>query len=392
MKKAFSIGLPAIIVLILFLILLRFVILPDESISQAKIDKAKKSIAMEKGNFIDFLRKAKKENRKYTFINIKGEQILPDDFAKELDWRFKEGLLGFCSKEDKWGFIDKTGAVVIKPEFDQIRNFSEGYAKVKLNGKWGYIDKSGKIVIEPQFDNAGEFHEGMAQVKINNAWGYIDKSGEIIIKPTFTYAAGNFSEGLAVANDGDKFGFIDKTGKWIITPNFDLAGGAGDFHEGLCDFSIPFKGWGYFDKTGKAVIKPIFEEAGLFVSGLARVKINKKLGFIDKQGEIVIEAKYADAGHFSEGLASVRLEPNGKWGYIDETGKLIIDYIFETYDFLENPGDFKEGKARVKIGKNWGFINKKGETVISPRYKSTYDFSEGYAVVSLWMDQKDEKK
>ncbi|MFH5163641.1 WG repeat-containing protein [Campylobacter coli] len=53
----------------------------------------------------------------------------------------------------KYGFIDKSGKIVIEPKFDGVGNFSEGLAKVKLNGKYGFIDKSGKIVIEPKFDD-----------------------------------------------------------------------------------------------------------------------------------------------------------------------------------------------------------------------------------------------
>ncbi|EAK1349894.1 WG repeat-containing protein, partial [Campylobacter coli] len=55
----------------------------------------------------------------------------------------------------KWGFIDKSGKIVIEPKFDGVGNFSEGLAGVELNGKWGFIDKSGKIVIEPKFDDIG---------------------------------------------------------------------------------------------------------------------------------------------------------------------------------------------------------------------------------------------
>ncbi|OOX98570.1 hypothetical protein BOP98_03125, partial [Campylobacter coli] len=52
----------------------------------------------------------------------------------------------------KWGFIDKSGKIIAKPEFDYVGDFKKGLALVELNGKWGFIDKSGKIVIEPKFD------------------------------------------------------------------------------------------------------------------------------------------------------------------------------------------------------------------------------------------------
>jgi len=33
--------------------------------------------------------------------------------------------------ESKYGFIDKSGKVVIEPQFDEVRAFSEGLAKVR---------------------------------------------------------------------------------------------------------------------------------------------------------------------------------------------------------------------------------------------------------------------
>src|SRR5882724_11101506 len=59
--------------------------------------------------------------------------------------------------------------------------------------KTGYIDKTGKIVIEPQFEgNAGEFSEGFAPISIDTdgiphhmRFGFIDITGKIVIPPQF---------------------------------------------------------------------------------------------------------------------------------------------------------------------------------------------------------------
>lgn len=55
-----------------------------------------------------------------------------------------------------------------------------GLFPIKKDGKWGYIDKTGKVVIEPQFDRAAGFSEGLAFVWIGNKGGWIDKTGNII--------------------------------------------------------------------------------------------------------------------------------------------------------------------------------------------------------------------
>lgn len=64
------------------------------------------------------------------------------------------------------GYIDKTGKIIINPQFDTAGAFNEGIAIVSTGGKFGYIDKTGKIFIPCQFDDAGLFQEGLAMIKI----------------------------------------------------------------------------------------------------------------------------------------------------------------------------------------------------------------------------------
>ncbi|MCI0472893.1 MAG: WG repeat-containing protein, partial [Ignavibacteria bacterium] len=84
--------------------------------------------------------------------------------------------------------------------------------RIEADGKYGYIDTTGKIIIKPQFDNARDFYEGLAVVGIGQKWGYIDKTGMIVIESEYDYVY-NFSEGLAIVELGEKYGAIDLTGK-----------------------------------------------------------------------------------------------------------------------------------------------------------------------------------
>jgi WG containing repeat len=38
---------------------------------------------------------------------------------------------------------------LVKPEFECALRFFEGMANIQQNGKWGFIDRTGKIVIQP---------------------------------------------------------------------------------------------------------------------------------------------------------------------------------------------------------------------------------------------------
>ena len=60
-------------------------------------------------------------------------------------------LLYLSKKNDKYGFVDKAGNVVVDYKYDEAKEQNSlGFAAIKLNGLWGSIDKSGKIVLQPQ--------------------------------------------------------------------------------------------------------------------------------------------------------------------------------------------------------------------------------------------------
>lgn len=117
----------------------------------------------------------------------------------------------------KWGFIDKTGTVVINPKFDNTAGFSEDMAAVLIDNKGGYIDKSGAVVIPARFDVAENFHDGMARVELNDKSGYIDKTGKTVVRPQFT-GAEKFGDGLAEVYMQGKLGYVDTTGAPVWEP------------------------------------------------------------------------------------------------------------------------------------------------------------------------------
>jgi len=48
---------------------------------------------------------------------------------------------------EKWGFCNQEKDFIVKPQYDMIDAFSDTLMGVKKNGKWGFISKSGTLVI-----------------------------------------------------------------------------------------------------------------------------------------------------------------------------------------------------------------------------------------------------
>jgi hypothetical protein len=132
---------------------------------------------------------------------------------------------------------------------------------------------------------------------------------------------------------------------------------------------------------------------------------NGKYGFIDHDGKIVIPPQFIWAdGDFWHGLATVyvcgryvsinssgtllplriavpgKLEPDKKgtkFGFVDATGKFKIEPVFD--DVLP----FSGGYAAVRVGEKWGFVDTAARVVIHPQFKAAYFFREGVATAEL---------
>ncbi len=106
-------------------------------------------------------------------------------------------------------------------------------------------------------------------------------------------------------------------------------------------------------------------------AGLYRIEENGKWGFIDSTGRMVIPATYDDSFYeFSEGLAAVQV--GKKWGYIDAVGRMVIAPQFD------GACSFKGGLAAVHVGEfekgkgKWGYIDKSGRYVLKPHDDFSY--------------------
>jgi len=311
-----------------------------------------------------------------------------------------------------YGYIDKSGKMIIAAQYDEALPFSEGRAYVRIGPRWGVIDKTGRWIMAPVLEspinyissehyryeekyetlqNKGmplgyRYSEGMGLIRKYEKYGFADPNGKIVIAPVYDYAE-PFSNGLAVVQRGDKWGYIDKTGKIVIPLKFTAAN---SFREGiaLVRSSVPQAAsseegytqyeesrYGYIDAKGKWLIPPAYTSAEDFSEGLAAVSKDwNRFGYIDKGGNFVIAPKYHYAASFVNGHAAVKTYEGEeeKLVYIDRKGKVKKEFT------LQNP---PQGDAPLFPRKNageefYGFRNAKGEWIVPPQFEQAEEFSK----------------
>lgn len=347
---------------------------------------------------------------KYTF-NISGtsnfKDVLPyDRWAEEYE-REAARLAEQYTVSNKWGYIDKTGNLIIPFQWDDADYFTEGLAIVRNRDKEGAIDIEGNVVVPFEWNYVGRYSEGVSIVsKAGGKNGVIDREGKLVVSDKWNYIM-PASEGALTVYDGNGgYGILDLKGNWLIQLN-QLAN-AGNFHEGLAyaqkqkngnygfvdqngNVVIGFewngakafseglgsvqkgKKWGFIDATSQIIIPCEWDSVGSFNEGLAYVKREEKYGFINTEGTLVIPCEWDDCGNFSEGLAWV--QKDDKYGFVDVNGMLVIPCEWENAD------SFYEGVAQVKKDGKYGFIDTYGNVVIACEWSNATRFSYGLAAV-----------
>ncbi len=87
-----------------------------------------------------------RQGEDYKYYNLRFEEKYEKDI-------FSTHTLYLSKQDNKYGFVDKDGKVVVDYIYDDATEQNAyGYAAVKKDGKWGSINQKGSIVQEPTYD------------------------------------------------------------------------------------------------------------------------------------------------------------------------------------------------------------------------------------------------
>lgn len=251
--------------------------------------------------------------------------------------------------------------------------------------KWGYIDSAGMFVIQPAFSQAFRFQgNGLAIAGTGDRVGLIDRNGNYVAQPVYEHIR-EFSEGLAIASDKDGCVVLDESGR-VISDKYEYIA---DYRSGRAVYRTMTESgkalYGYLDSSGKPVIPAIYGDATSFEGNRATAKLNDGLyALIDRSGKALKTLECWEMSAFSDGKAAFRESHDGRYGYIDTNGNVVIKPAFVT------AGNFRDHRAVVSVwggGREiYGLIAENGRFVIIPQYEEILMLGEDRVALGIPRD------
>lgn len=335
--------------------------------------------------------KVKKENQ-YGLINFNGKLILECNYDEIETLKGAENSI-IIKKEDKIGIVDQLGNIIIQPEYKEIKaienNYKYGYIVKNNEDKYGIIDVNKKVILEPNYEDIKSIYSSNKYiVKENGAYKIIDKDKNVILDSGFDEIVGINGDNITIIKN-NKYGVITTAGTEEISIKYE-------------DLKYAFSDYYIAKENGKYGIVNLNNETVLDFDN-SNITHRIESGIIEVEKENEIETRIYDSelnlrltGIISDidnvkGYIKIRMEneykyynfkfeeksnsellnndiylskKDGKYGYIDSTGKVVVDYI---YDDAKELNQYKY--AAVKQNGLWGAIDGTGKVVVEPKYK-----------------------
>lgn len=258
-----------------------------------------------------------------------------DIYSTLIPVKSDNGVYGYKTFADVYvNGVNGNEGYKIPPVYDNARDFSEGLAAVRMDEKYGYINTDGIIVIPCQYSDAGEFSNGIAQVEQidpetlfeNTTWSLIDTEGNAVSDSKYAVIR-EYREGFASAGKYSTINggvLIDENGTEHFADIFRVAWG---FVDGISLVQDAYGAYFFIDKDGYNINGEKYEDAKEFSEGLAVVGKRDKYGYIGKDGLIQIEPVYEYATSFNSGFAVVRLPGESLSFVIDKMGNKYLEEL-----------------------------------------------------------------
>ena len=343
----------------------------------------------------------------YGYINSNGKLITKieyNDISRVTDIPAKEGIYLIASKNGQYGVI-KNKKNIINNEYQSIEYEKEKKVYILQKGQnYGVANYSGKIIIPIENTNIqakGQFlyveknnirevydeNGNNANIDFNktientqnenykiiidsqenvNYYGVINKDNKQIIKSEYLYIEYAYGNYFIACGTNGKLGVVDSNSKEVAELKYDLVQKiqGKDLIQTLLTETNTTE---IYSKDMKKICEmqnAIVEN----VNDCIKISSNEDVKYINSNGELVSSSKALPNNKL---FADCK---NGKWGFVDASGKIVVSYDYElAYEFNQY------GYASVKKDGKWGAIDTNGKVVAEP----THQINETYGRVEF---------
>lgn len=318
------------------------------------------------------------------------------------DVPYEKSVLKY-KKDGKYGLIDYTGKVITKPIYEEIDNllYKEGELLVKQAGKYGVINIKGTTLLKPEYDSIscdGYYNNDLkyrndgyiVSIKTDEGYryGYIDYTGKLLLKMEYNdiYRINNIkeSEDIYLVTQRNGQSGLMKNDRQILNNQYQ---------------SIEFD-----DQTELLVLEKnkkygISKLSGTSILGIDYTSItiegiyiyadkDNQSNIYDLNGNKQSTIKFKDIIDIENQNIKITVDTNGKYGIIDENGKIIVSnkyyYLEQLYDkYFIAVGE--EGKVGIIDNRddeilpiNYDVIQKIENTNLIEAYNKTKGILEIY--------------
>jgi hypothetical protein len=333
-------------------------------------------------------------------------------------------------KNGLWGILNSTGGQLVSPQFEDVGEVYNGQLIVKQGGRWGLANvETGTILYSPEATDKSDLkflNKNFTALRSGGLWGLIYKGTQVAIAPFLSSSLNEHTckmltnGGVALSDgsnlkiagpdgssifdkkydevswrtstdvdsrfiklrNGKKYGIVSPAGKLMSEPQYDMM----PFFDadGICSLKNLFtEGW--MDTTGKFLyygkLSSFKDCAG--PDKMIAYEVEGKFGFLDKTGKNNIPLKYSGVDEcFVDGVAKVR--ENGRVEYIDRSGRVLISESIGNGATME----VVDGLILVRDGSGVRFVNAQGNVF----NVGSYDHIDGHVASNYLIVTKAGKK
>lgn len=278
-----------------------------------------------------------------------------------------------------------------KSSNEETLDFKLFPAEVEGSGEYELRQFTGESILGKRYKSLSLYKQGISvgtvkELKRGINVDFLGDTGQVLFNmDVLDYALG--SAEVWISKPNETLEFFRQNGEKIFTAQKNMTA-VFPFRDGLAaaefwDSDTREKLWGFIDESGQIRIKPQFTDLksnSYFNDGACPVADdNGRYGYIDLEGKLIIpyQFDYAEPFHGKHAIFGMTFKGDLKYGLINRSGLYVVSPKFY--------GLYPDGNLYlVKNDNGWGWMDREGEILIEPQFEEALPFNGSeYAPVKL---------